>query len=327
LPESSGAEGLAMLLGAYSRFFLRQQVSFRSYRKHGEPLAFQVADPKTLDVEDVLRKGIKSGKARLVLRNQDIVRLTKLDVRTKDKLAILLFRRSDPNAAAPIFEHGKTQSLRRSDKTDDEAVAISAHLFISLTGIRDSSNPAYRAILEEVPGLGRTYIQTLLADLLSETPYNYTDHRGEQQETYTLVRVDGVKSEKVGGALKNSAVPSVTLVRPANIKGMDTGGLVEAREERMKLVIRATPEKTLGVIKKIQSWMKTHDWKNALIEVAMPENRTRLVSIAREADAADILFVRSEPIDVANPLDPCTETINEELVSKAKEMFAKDEKA
>jgi hypothetical protein len=50
------------------------------------------------------------------------------------------------------------------------------------------------------------------------------------------------------------------------------------------------------------------------------------VSIAREADAADILFVRSEPIEVGNPLDPCTDKINEELVTRAKAMFAKDAK-
>jgi len=107
-------------------------------------------------------------------------------------------------------------------------------------------------------------------------------------------------------------------------RSLDTGGLVEPREERMKLLIRATPDKALGIIKKIQIWMKKRDWTDALVEVEMPENRRRLVTIAREADAADILFVRSEPIAVKNPLDPCTGKINEELVSKAKQMFAKD---
>jgi hypothetical protein len=57
----------------------------------------------------------------------------------------------------------------------------------------------------------------------------------------------------------------------------------------------------------------------------MPENRSRMVSLAREADAADILFVRSVPIDVKRPLDACTDTINEELVAKAQELFAADE--
>jgi hypothetical protein len=311
-----------MLLGTHSRFFLRHELSFRPAHNRGEPLQFQ--DTGALDVEDILKRGIATGRAQYVLRSQDIVRLTAMDVRPKDKLAVLLFRRSDPNAAAPIFEHRKRGTLRKVDKSADEAVAVSAHLFVNLSGVKNRANPTYRAILEEVPSLGRTYIQAVFHALLAESIYHYTDHRGDKKETHSIPKLDGVKSEKVGGALKNSHVSSVTLVRPGNVEGLDTAGLVVAREQRMKLIIRAEPEKTLGVIKKIQSWMKTHDWKDAVVEVDMPENRKRLVSIAREADAADILFVRSEPIDVGNPLDPCTDKINEELVTRAKTMFAKD---
>lgn len=314
-----------MLLGTHSRFFLRHELSFRPAHNRGEPLPFQDSG-RTLNVEDILRKGIAAGRANFVLRNQDIVRLTAMDVRPRDKLAVLLFRRSDPNAAAPVFEHRKKGTLRKVAKEIDEAVAVSAHLFASLAGIKNRANPTYRAILEEVPGLGRTYIQAVFHTLLTENLYHYTDRRGDKKETHSIPKLDGVKSEKVGGALKTSHVSSVTLVRPGNVEGLDTAGLVVAREERMKLIIRAEPEKTLGVIKKIQNWMKTHDWKDALVEVEMPENRKRVVSIAREADAADILFIRSEPIDVGNPLDPCTDKINEELVARAKAMFAKDAK-
>jgi hypothetical protein len=116
----------------------------------------------------------------------------------------------------------------------------------------------------------------------------------------------------------------VTLVRPGSVTGLDVEGLVVPREQRMKLLIRATPEHTLGVIEKIQSWMKKHEWAKLLVEVSMPENRTRMVALAREADAADVLFVRSVPIDVPTRLEACTDVINEELVSKALELFAAD---
>jgi hypothetical protein len=192
--------------------------------------------------------------------------------------------------------------------------------------IEDAAHPTYPAILEEVPGLSRTYVQTLLHDIVQTVRYAYTDKRGQEKETYTIVEFHGQKSEKIGGALKEqSIVPSVTLVRPGNIKGLDAEGLVVPREERMKLLIRAKPVQTLGILKKIQSWMKTHDWPKLLVEMHMPEERTRLVQLAREQDAADILFIRSVPIDVKTPLEACTDTINEELVAKAQALFVDDE--
>ena len=199
-------------------------------------------------------------------------------------------------------------------------------MFVRLTGIQDAVHPTYRAILEEVPGLTRTYIQALLHNIISQAAYRYTDKRGEEKDTYTIPELHGIKSEKVSGALKSkSVVPEITLVRPGNVKGLDTEGLVVPREERMRLVIRAEPASTLRIIKKIQSWMPQAHWHHMLLRMDLPENRSRLVSLAREADAADILFVRSEQIQVENDLDVCTATINEEIVGKALEMFAEDE--
>lgn len=314
-----------MLLEPHSRFFLRHELRFRTPRNAGVPLHFRRDDGK-LDVENVLQSAITRGKANFVLRNRDVVRLTAMDVRPKDNIAILLFRRSDPDAANPIFENEKTRKLRPSDKRPDEGIAVSSHLFIRLDGVEDAAYPTYCAILEEVPGLSRTYIQALLHELLSDARYNYTDQRGQKKETYTMVDFHGVKSEKVGGALKGeSVVPSVTLVRPGNVKGLDTEGLVIPREERMKLVIRAEPRQTLRIIRKIQDWMGHHNWPKMLVQMDMPEQRSRLVALAREADAADILFVRSVPIDVKNQLEACTATINEELVEKAQALFDADE--
>lgn len=93
----------------------------------------------------------------------------------------------------------------------------------------------------------------------------------------------------------------------------------------MKLLIRAKPAQTLGIIKKIQAWMKGNDWPKLLVEMHMPEERTRLVQLAREQDASDILFIRSVLVDVETPLEACTATINEELVVKAQALFAEDE--
>ena len=127
-----------------------------------------------------------------------------------------MFRRSDPRAATPIFEHSKTRKLRRSDKNAEEAVAVSAHLFVHLNKIVDAAHPSYHAILEEVPSLSRTFINNLISDVLRGTKYKFLDRHNEEKETYTLLDFHGVKSEKFGTALKQSSVPYVTLVRPGS---------------------------------------------------------------------------------------------------------------
>ena len=313
-----------MILAPKSRFFLRHQLRFKTPWGHGVPLSF--LDDKKISAREVLDDAIKKNRASLTLARRDVVRLTTLDVREKDNIAVLLFRRSDPEAATPIFENEKTRALRKSDKKPNEAIAVSAHMFIRLGEIEDAVHPTYRAILEEVPGLSRTYVQTLLHDIVKEIWYEYTDKRGAPKETYTIVEFHGQKSEKIGGALRGaSVVPSVVLIRPGSVKGLDAEGLVVPREQRMKLLIKAKPEQTLRIIKKIQSWMKDHDWPKLLVEMHMPEQRTRLVQLAREQDAADILFVRSVAVDVETPLEACTDTINEELVAKAQGLFASDE--
>src|SRR5262249_13496796 len=157
-PESFLGE--PMLLEPHSRFFLRHQLCFRTPWDHGVPLPF-ISGGKTLDVRSVLVTAIKANKAELVLKSQDVVRLTVLDVRPKQKIAVFLFRRSNPDAPAPVFEHIKTRKLRKSDKGPEEAPALSAHMFVRLGEIPDAAHPTYHAILEEVPGLSRTYIQLL----------------------------------------------------------------------------------------------------------------------------------------------------------------------
>ncbi len=313
-----------MLLDPHSRFFVRHELRFRAQRDQGPALPFR--DARHLDVEDALKAAMDADKASLVLRNQDVVRLTALQVRPRDHMAVLLFRRADPAAAAPVFENQRTRKLRKSDKRDDESVTVSAHLFVHLQEKEGVTHPTYDAILEEVPGLSRTYIQVLIGDILREVKYTWTDHRKRPRETYSIVELNGVKSDSIGQAMNNSAVPYVTLVRPGSVAGLDSEH-VQPRDETMKLFITAEPSETVAVLRKIKAWalgsQRGHGkWKDVRVQIDMPERRSRIVSIARDIDAADILFLRSEPVNVPTPMLAATEVINEELVAKAKEMFA-----
>lgn len=307
------------LIDKFSRYFVRHHLSFRPYHQKAAPLEL-VADGEEVDVQTVLQKAIKNDGATFDVRVDDQIRLTKLDVREKDNIAVFLFRRSDPAAGAQVLENRKTRKLRPVEIGTDEYPAVSAHLFVQLKRQR-LPNPTYRALMEEVPGLGRTYMHNVLRNTVREFKYSFRDKK-EDKQTHTIVGFDGVPSDTVGSALKGSEIPYVELVRPGQIDGLDTGGLVEPREQRMKLMIRADkPNQVIQTLNQIKDWMV--DWSEMRVRLDLPEDRSRLISIARTQDAKDVLFVRSIPVSTKKPLATCTDVVNEELVEKAQELFAK----
>ena len=310
-----------MLLDPNARFLVRHELKFRSYRERGKPLSFATLGTK-VDAANIIENAIADSLAVLPLENNDAISITALDVRDKDHLAILLFRRSDPDASTPVFEHMKTKKIRLADKRVDEAEAISAHLFIDLREY-ETPNPTNRAILEEMPGLGRSFVEALMRALMREHKYNFRDEHGETKETYTIPYMHGVPSETLGGALSGGGIKYVELVRPPKIKGLDVAGLIP-HPERMRIGVKATSRKgMLDSIARVRDWAYHHDWKNLRVQVETEDKRFRVVDIARNTDAADVLFVHSEPITLENRVNQCTDTINEELVEHAKAIFAK----
>ncbi|WP_419830623.1 hypothetical protein [Methylobacterium sp.] len=312
-----------MLVEARKRFFMRHQLRLRAYRKNGEPLRL-FRDDDTIDLYTVVKAAVAAGRAELVLKQKDIVTLTKVTYVEERKMVVLLFRRSDPDASPPVFEHVRTKKLRKSDKRGDEGMAVSAHVFIRTSSISDAATPTYHAIVEEMPGLGRTYMEKLLSEIVSAHTYSYTDRHGEEKQTHTLLELLGLKAESLGNAMRESTVQNITLVRPGSLAGLDTEGMAVPRDQRMKVLLRATPEKTIDVLKKIIPWAKQNNWKDILVRVDMPEERSRVVSVARSADASDVLFVRSEQVTVVKDLDLCTDDCNPQLVEEAEKIFLRE---
>jgi hypothetical protein len=320
--NDGGWEEESVLLDPMCRYFVRHELGFRPQRNAGAALDF-IVKGRALDVADAIRHAVDNDAATYAVKKNDVIRLTKFDIFQREEIAIMLFRRSDPDSMPPVFENRKTKILRPADKGPDDAEAISAHLFIHLDK-KDKPHPTYRAILEEVPGLGRTYIQTLLGDILRENRYSYIDARGEEKETWTITRLDGIPSQNLGAALNGGGVRYIELVRPPNVDGLDVAGLV-ASPEKMKLTVRATSKKgILAAINDVRQWAAGGNrWPRVRVRVEEGE-RSRMVDIAREADAADVLFVHSEPVNVDKPLAQCTDVYNKELIAHAKQIFAQD---
>lgn len=311
-----------MLLSSNSRYFLRHEVAFKPYRDKGAGLSL-ISDDGTVDVLSVLQDALKADQATFVINKHDVVRLTAIEHLPKQEMVVLLFRRSDPDLAAPVFENRKTRALRLSDKGEDDAEAVSAHLFLS-TRPAFTPNPTYRAILEEVPGLGRTYVQAIMKQVLRDRPYEYEDDRGQAKNTYSVVVFGGVPSETLGQAIRRGGIKYIELVRAPRLDGLDTAGLV-AHAERLKLSVKESDRGNLDIIRRVRGWANAHEWRDLRVQIATGDDRTRVVEVAREADAADVLFVKSELMtDIKPPLLQCTEKVHNTLSLRAADVLNSD---
>lgn len=308
-----------MLLDRRARYLIKQDLVLRPRR--GQGAALKLSSPDELDLLQVFQDRITAGTAERSQRDGDIIRMTRAVLDTERNMAVLLFRRSDANATVQHYEHRQTRALRPSDRRADEDPAVSAHLFIDLTPRTAQAN-SYRAIIEEVPGLGVSYILPLMSLLTRDRPYPSVDGRGREVESRTQLEMTGLPSQTIGAALQGGGIDWIELVRPPNLGGLDTGGLTASPEKLRFGVRRRDGIDPLGAITRIRNWATGQGWPDMRVQVVTGDSRRRTIPVAREQDAASILFIQAELRQTLSDLPACSDTINNELAEHAHAMFA-----
>jgi hypothetical protein len=306
-----------MLLDRRSRFLIKHDLVVRPRRGVGAALAVE-ADGAELDVLTVLNDSVEAGTASQDLRAGDVLRITSAQ-RLDETLGVILFRRRDANASTQFFEHAATRALRRSDRSAHEDPAVSAHLFIDL---RPQAEGSYRAIIEEAPGLGPSYILPLLNSILRDRPYPSLDRRGVEVESRTHLELNGLPSQTVGAALQGGGIDFIELVRPPRLDGLDTAGLNPSPERLRFGLRRGDGAGPLAMINRVRGFANAQGWPEMRVQVVSATNRRKTVQVARDADAATILFVQSELVETRNDLPSCSDAVNDELVAHARRLFA-----
>jgi hypothetical protein len=309
--------GNSMFLEKKSRFLRRYNFHLRARHKLGVPLPLTAAQQE-YSVVDALRLAQANGKAASVQPNGDTVELIAIDVMDDLAAVALLFHRSSPDAADPMYRKKQDDALtlRQAEKAINEEQTVSAHLIIE-NKLQDSG--MYRAALEEIPGISLSVIQAIIAPILHDYKYGYEDRKGEDQETYSTLKVEGVKSEKLTEALKTQTLNYVTLSRTQIPDVIDGDGIVEPMSEKIKFKIIGTPS-SAGWRQKLDTWVKNAreaGWEDVSLDLSLEDDRHRTVKLERDKEATEILFVRSEQIALDNELKPCSLKVVPELAKKA----------
>lgn len=267
----------------------------------------------------------RSKKLSVRQPNGDDVDLIAIVHDEKAKLLTLLFHRTSPDAADPAYRKVIEDriSLRQTTKERDEEQAVSAHLVIDT---RSFEAGAYNAALEEMPGLSLSVVKQIIAGALTDYKYAYEDKKGNEQETYSTFKALGQKSENLTDALKKKgSINYLTLTRTKIPDAPDSEGIAEPTLERLryKIVGDPTSKGWREGLAKFVTKVREQEWDDVSLDLSLDDDRHRTVKLEREAEAAEIMFVRAEQVVVSRDLTPCTMEVVPELVEAAQKLMAK----
>jgi hypothetical protein len=311
---------MVVFLERHSRFFRKFEFSFNA-RHIGAPSLPLTGAANQYNVFDAIKKHIEKEKALEVQPNNDVVELMDIEYRKEHKALVLLVHRASPNAAEPTYrkraraEAGKKVTVRQAVKDADEEQSVSAHIVIA-----DDGNPKtpYGAALEEIPGISMAVLRRLLSNALREYPYQF-ERKKKAIETYATFKPEGLKSENMTNALKKGQLNFVTLVRPAKAKFVDMDGLFKPEQEvmRLRVVGKIDSDNWRKALGRLVESASEEGWADFKVEIDLDDDRNRTVKLDRDAEAKEILFVRSEQAQFKTDLPACSVDIVGEVVEKA----------
>lgn len=203
---------------ATERFITLYDLGIAPSHIHGRPLT-----ERRLEDFRPLRVAVKAAAEakRMLCDNPDSrgrrLYLMDMDIHERKKHLVFVWTLTDPNTAAQMYLNRSQLRLRPATKSDDEDVAISAHMIVDFDVPLNSL--LYPTALEDHEGLARTRVQKLLQELLQR-----------HMPPVTAVISDGVE--------KTNPPKVIMDARPGRIMG--TTKLAPVEIELIKLTPRRT---------------------------------------------------------------------------------------
>jgi hypothetical protein len=226
---------------------------------------------------------------------QDGTRMAILDYRHFDEGAILLFSFADEKISDPTMQDLDTGDVDTLTPRPNNAWAYSAHLVI---GYNPTPAGHYHALLEQVPHLSRTSIQSFLNGFAKQYPWDYGG-----EDLWPHFVFTGEVSNKLKAALNKGLMTGIDLVldKPETNLGVGEEGLVAVEE-----VLRLRPPRSgpmrrrfrehdqLGVFGRMLKRARDGEYTVLRVRLNTAADRTlpSHVDIPTDDASVDAMFIR-----------------------------------
>ncbi|GIU32789.1 hypothetical protein [Shewanella sp. MBTL60-007] len=310
-------------------------------KPHPEGAPFFELDEVLSKVEQTWR----NGQAVHKYRNKELTIRVKDFKKVKD-YALLLIHVSDIKATDPAFSNVATGEVRVEAKKVDEGIGAACHVIFSRKTIGNKKG-WYLSIIEEVVGIPKSTIEQFLTYLFRESCSTNYKKEGSKSKTGNICRplavFNGHASSTLKESLSHSSLQGITLLNHNEGGFIDDNQELKMSEQVIRLSVIGAPSgnQAIDLIKKAASFGKKSNYDEVrvqYVEVVAEEKRLdrkgkatvrsvkkqrTLPFSAKEADVANLLFTKSELIELKQEIGQCEDTIHSELANKMKSLLAK----
>jgi hypothetical protein len=270
-------------------------------------------------MREVERENIAEGFVKLIENDQAAIRLNDISVNLENQTAILLITYADKRGADPVFANLEKGTLRSEPKLEGEGVAISAHIAFGLK--RHPISGLYPAILEDIPGVGRTLLEPFIRSAFrNASSYTYKNKIGKDLKTWPSITILIKQSEELSKSLNTGGyLTSVEVTKYIAVAGFDTIEDITEKQTTTRINIEGRPkgERAKEILNNIKNLAKAKGYMDMRVKWVNSYKEAKQVNLGTaRADAGDALYGRVERVNLDQPLPQCSETINQEMKNK-----------
>jgi hypothetical protein len=238
----------------------------------------------------------------------------------------LLINCSDERITGSAYVKRGSRKLRVMHKEDDEGVAVSAHMLISLEPRVQAHNSLYYCFLEEAPGLSRSVVAGFLTFLCKvgyeghtvDLPY---EKGRKKYKTRPLVNVDEFAGDDLINAYSGRAVNFIEFYQTVESSTVDTTSILKTFSRSFKMV----PTRTEALKKIVTEGLSYFDDKKVermKVEVAPAKkgNKPDYLRYERDEESVSALLTKQRKIDLVSKHGQCELEISDEITGKILEL-------
>lgn len=274
-----------------------------------------------------LRGVFEAGHAvQLLNKESAAIRVRDLRLDEENDILFLLLAYADKNVTDPVFETLENGELRTEPKLEGEGVAVSAHMAIDLRPHQVGVS-GYRALLEDVPGIGRSKIAPFLTSLYRQAPrIQWAAPDGSVKNCRPQFDIDGRMSDTLSNDLRDGRLSMIELVQHhVDGDGFDEEGAIveQVRTLRLSIAPQGVGEQAIELINRVRGKARELGYPNMKVRWTHGRQKTAEFGTARE-DAGDVLVFKTTEIRSENPLSQCDGEIREDRIDKLRELLLEE---
>lgn len=284
------------------------------------------ADPITMkEIMDKLYVRYQKGECVKLIRNESAsLRIKKMEFDHTNNIVMMLIHYFDKNVSDPVFGHLETGSLRQESKLEGEGIAVSAHLAFSLIPTKDKIN-YYETILEETPGVNRSRLAEFFTSEFKTVSDFIFEHNGSMVHSRPKLNMSGHLSKGLEEDLKEGKFIGIDLIKYESKDQLDEDSVLIPKKHILELAVRKGSKVSNNkYIDIVQSTLNRHrgDYDDFIVKFKQKNNRQKSVTIeSRIENAKEVLYTKSEEVQLTFPIDQCVDSFNNEITEKMKDLI------